>query len=51
MIGLPVAKIPFGMVADMPLVLLEIYSCELWICQRNNDFWEKKIDFMTMAFE
>ena len=41
MVILPVAKIPFGMVEDMALVPLEIYSCELWICERNNDFWEK----------
>ena len=51
MIRLPVGKIPFGMVEDMALVPLEIYSCELWICERNNDFWQKKIDFIAMAFE
>ena len=50
MIRLPVAKIPFELVENMALVPLEIYSCELWICERNNDFWEK-IDFIAMAFE
>ena len=49
MIRLPVAKIPFGMVEDMSG--LETESCQSWICQRNNDFWEKKIDFIAMAFE
>ena len=50
---LPVAKIPFGMVEDMALVSLplEICSCKLWICERKNDFWKKKIDFIAMAFE
>ena len=53
MIRLPVTKIPFGMVEDMALVplSLEIYSCKLWICERNNDFWKEKIDFIAMAFE
>ena len=53
MIRLPVAKIPFRMVEDMALVPLplEIYSCKLWICERSNDFWKKKIDFIAMAFE
>ena len=53
MIRLPVAKIPFGMVEDMALVPLplEIYSCKLWICERNDDFWKRKIDFIAMAFE
>ena len=53
MIRLPLAKIPIGMVEDMALVPLplEIYSCKLWICERNNDFWKKKIDFIAMAFE
>ena len=37
MIRVPVAKIPFGIVEDMAL---ETDSCELWICQRNNDFLE-----------
>ena len=39
MIRLSVAKIPFGMVLadDMSL---DTESCQLWICQRNNDFWE-----------
>ena len=48
MIRLPVAKIPFVMVED---VSLETDSYQWWICQRNNDFWEKKIDFIAMAFE
>ena len=48
MIRLSVAKIPFGMVEDMSL---ETESCQLWICQRNNDFWENKIDCIAMAFE
>ena len=39
MIRLSVAKIPFGMVlADY--MSLETESCQLWICQRNNDFSE-----------
>ena len=39
MIRLSVAKIHFGMVPadDMSL---ETESCQSWICQRNNDFWE-----------
>ena len=51
MIRLPVAKIPFGMVESMVLVPLplEIYSCKLWICERNDDFWKKKIDLIAMA--
>ena len=53
MIRLPVTKIPFGMVEDMALVTLplEIYFCKLWICERNDDFWKKIIDFIAMAFE
>ena len=53
MIRLPVIKIPFGMVEDMALVPLplEIYSCKMWIHERNNDFLKKKIDFIAMAFE
>ena len=52
-VPLAVAKIPFGMVEDMALVPLplEIYSCKLWICERNDDFWKKKIDFIVMAFD
>ena len=46
MIRLPVAKIPFGMVEDMSL---ETESCQSWICQRNSDFWENKIDFIAMV--
>ena len=39
MIRLSVAKIHFGMVPadDMSL---DTESCQSWICQRNNDFWE-----------
>ena len=39
MIRLSVAKIPSGMVLadDMSL---DTKSCQSWICQRNNDFWE-----------
>ena len=53
MIRLPVTKIPFGMVEDMALVTLplEIYFCKLWICERNDDFWKKIIDFIAMAFD
>ena len=52
-VPLAVAKTPFGMVEDMALVPLplEIYSCKLWICERNDDFWKKKIDFIVMAFD
>ena len=52
-VPLAVAKIPFGMVEDMALVPLplEIYSYKLWICERNDDFWKKKIDFIAMAFD
>ena len=48
MIRLPVAKIPFGMVEDLSL---EIESCQLWICEINNDFWENQKDFIAMAFK
>ena len=53
MIRLHRAMIPFGMVEHIALVPLplEIYSCKLWICERNDDFWKKKIDFIAMAFE
>ena len=52
-VPLAVAKIPFAIIEDMALVPLplEIYSCKLWICERNNDFWRKKIDFIAMALD
>ena len=44
MIRLSVAKICFGMVlADD--ILLDTESCQLWICQRNNDFWKNTNKF------